>query len=153
MQQATQEFLSQKNIAVVGVSSTKDDAANAIYRKLRAEGYRVFAVNPKATTLEGDPAYPDLKSIPIKVDGAVIVTRPEVTEKIVEQCAELGIGRVWMHRGMGSSVCDKAVAYGRGKGLTVIPGGCPMMYCRTADVGHRCVRWWMNLTGGIPKQV
>ncbi|MCX7783943.1 MAG: CoA-binding protein [Meiothermus sp.] len=153
MQEATQDFLAQKNIAVVGVSSTKDDAANAIYRKLRAEGYKVFAVNPKATTLEGDPAYPDLKSISERVDAAVIVTRPEVTEQIVEQCASLGIRRVWMHKGMGSSVSEKAVAYGRSKGLTVIPGGCPMMYGRTADFGHRCIRWFMDLTGGIPKQV
>lgn len=153
MREATQDFLAQKNIAVVGVSSTKDDAANLIYRKLRAEGYKVFAVNPKAQTLEGDPAYPDLKSIPEKVDGAVIVTRPEVTEQIVEQCANLGIRRVWMHRGMGSSVSEKAVAFGRSKGLMVIPGGCPMMYCRTADFGHRCIRWFMDLTGGIPKQV
>jgi predicted CoA-binding protein len=153
MQQATQDFLAQKNIAVVGVSSTKDDAANAIYRKLRAEGYQVFAVNPKAKTLEGDPAYPDLKSIPVKVDGVVIVTKPEVTEKIVEQCAELGINRVWMHRGMGSSVSDQAVAFGHSQGITVIPGGCPMMYCRTADLGHRCIRWWMDVTGTIPKQV
>lgn len=153
MQEATQDFLAQKNIAVLGVSSTKNDAANAIYRKLRAEGYKVFAVNPKAQTLEGDPAYPDLKSIPEKVDGVVIVTRPEVTEQIVEQCASLGIRRVWMHRGMGSSVSEKAVALGCSMGLTVIPGGCPMMYGRTADFGHRCIRWFMYLTGGIPKQV
>ncbi len=153
MQTATQDFLAQKNIAVVGVSSTKDDAANAIYRKLRSEGYTVFAVNPKATMLEGDPAFPDLKSVPVKLDGAVIVTKPEVTEGIVEQCAELGIKRVWMHKGMGSSVSDKAVEFGRSKGLTVIDGGCPMMYCRTADFGHRCIRWWMDVTGGIPKQV
>lgn len=156
LQEATADFLAQPRIAVAGVSSTKNDAANSIYRKLRAEGYRVFALNPKARTLEGDPAYPNLRSIPEPVDAVVIVTRPEVSEQIVEQCAELGIKRVWLHRGLhslGTSVSQEAVEYGRQHGITVIPGGCPQMFCKTADFGHRCMRWVLGLSGGLPKQV
>jgi uncharacterized protein len=156
MQEATKDFLSQKKIAVAGVSHTKDDAANNIYRKLRSEGYHVFAVTPNTAVVEGDVCYPDIKAIPEKIDGVVIVTKPEVTEQIVQQCAEVGINRVWMHKGMaalGSSVSEKAVAYCNEHGITAIPGGCPQMYCEHADFGHKCMRWMLNFTGSLPKQV
>ncbi len=87
------DFLAQKRIAVAGVSRRRHNAANMIYRKLRKTGYRVFAINPKVETVEGDPCYPDLKSVPEKTDGLVIVTRPEVAEQLVRQCAEVGIPR------------------------------------------------------------
>jgi hypothetical protein len=154
MPEATREFLAQKSIAVAGVSRTEVDAANLVYRKLRSLGYQVFAVNPNAATVEGDPCYPDLKSIPAALDGVVIATRPEVAEQIVQECAELGITRVWLHRSFGAgSVSPKAVAFCHEHGITVIPGGCPQMFCEAADFGHRCMRWVLNVTGGLPRQV
>ena len=74
MQEATRDFLAQKRIAVVGVSRTQNNAANIIYRKLRSENYKVFAVNPNAATVEGDTCYSNLKTIPEKPDGVVVVT-------------------------------------------------------------------------------
>lgn len=156
MQEATTDFLAQKRIAVVGVSRTQSNAANLIYRKLRTEGYMVFAVNPNASTVEGDTSYPDLKAIPETPNGVVIVTKPEVTDQIVRECAELGIARVWMHNGMhslGTSVSANALAFCRQQGIAAIPGGCPMMYCHDADLGHRFMRWLQELTGSLPKQI
>lgn len=144
------EFLAQKRIAVAGVSHTKDDAANGIFRKLRDNGYEVFAVNPNAERVEDAPCYPDVKSIPGGVDGVVIVTRPEITEQIVHDCADAGVPRVWMHRSfIGSSVSEEAVARCREAGIQVIAGGCPMMFCKP-DVGHRCMKWITRMTGGLP---
>jgi hypothetical protein len=156
MQEATKDFLAQKRIGIVGVSRSQNNAANLIYRKLRSDGYTVFAVNPNATTLEGDPSYPNLKALPEKPDGVVIVTKPEVTNQIVQECAELGIHRVWMHNGMhslGTSVSKEAVDFCHQHGITVIPGGCPLMYGTHADLGHRFMRGLQALTGNLPKQV
>jgi uncharacterized protein len=156
MQQATKNFLSFKNIAVAGVSRTKENAANLIYRKLRAEGYKVFAVNPNATTVEGDTCYSSLKAISEKSEGVVIVTKPEVTNQIVKDCAALGIKNVWMHKGIDSktaSVSDEAVKFCHENNINVIPGACPMMYINNADMGHRFMRWMKNITGSLPKQV
>ncbi len=150
------DFLAQKRIAVAGVSRRRHNAANMIYRKLRKTGYQVFAINPKVETVEGDPCYPDLKSVPEKTDGLVIVTRPEVAEQLVRQCAEVGIPRVWMHRSlgfMGTSVSEQAVEFCRKNSMTVIPGGCPMMFCKPVDFAHTCLHWMLKLTGGLPKQV
>ena len=150
---AVEEFLAQKRIAVAGVSRTRtDEAANLIYRKLRETGYEVFAINPNATTLEGDDCYPDLTSGPGGVDAVVAATHPEVTPEVVRQCVDLGIGHVWMHRSFGQgSVSAAAVKLCEENGIRVIAGGCPMMFCAPVDVGHRCMRWFLSLTGKLPR--
>ena len=148
------DFLSQKRIAVVGVS--RDDshhpAANLIYRRLKRTGHEVLAVNPHLKTFDGDPCHPDLRSLPGGADGVVIVTRPEITERIVRECGEAGVRRVWMHgsAAKGSSVSPEAVEYCRQNGISVIAGACPMMFGPGVDLGHTCMRWFMKLTGGLP---
>lgn len=148
---AVEDFLAQKRIAVAGVSRSKNEAANAVYRKLRGAGYEVFAVNPKAQEVEGDPCFPDLGSVPGGVDGVVIATHPAVSEQVARECAELGIRRVWMHRSFGQgSVSEEAVRVCRDNGISVIPGGCPLMFCAPVDIGHRCMRWVLGVTGRLP---
>jgi predicted CoA-binding protein len=143
-QEAVSEFLSGRRIAVTGVSrSPQDHGANVVYKRLRDRGYTVFAVNPNADRVEGDAAYPDLKSVEGGVDGVVIGTGPDHAEGTVRECVDLGIRRVWMHRGPGAgSVSGPAAAYGREHGLTVIEGGCPCMFGRTADTGHRVLHFF-----------
>ena len=82
----------------------------------------------------------------------MIGTRPETAEDTMRQCAELGITQVWMHRGPGAgSVSAAATGYGRQHGITVIDGGCPLMFGPTADFGHKIMR--VVLSGHVPKQV
>jgi predicted CoA-binding protein len=155
LEEKVHEFLAQKRIAVAGVSrdNSRHPSANLIYRRLKAAGHDVFPVNPNMPTFEGDRCYPDVKSIPGRVDGVVIVTRPEVTRRIVQDCGDAGIRRVWMHQSMvqGSSVSPEAVEYCREHGITVIAGACPMMFGPGVDFGHKCMRWMMKLTGGLPQ--
>lgn len=146
------EFLAQRRLAVVGVSREPNQAANLIYRTLRERGYEVFPVNPAAEEVEGDRCYASLAEIPGGVKGAVVATPPEVTRSVVEECAKLGVSRVWMHRSFGAgSVSDEAVEAGRERGVSVIAGGCPMMFLEGADFGHRCMRWILGVTGKLPK--
>jgi len=148
------DFLAQKRIAVAGVSRNHSHhpAGNLIYHRLKKAGHEVFPVNPHLQTFEGDRCYPDLKSIPGGVDGVVIITRPEVTERLVHDCGEAGIHRVWMHQSMasGSSVSPAAVEYCRQHDISVIAGACPMMFGSGVDFGHACMRWMMKVTGGLP---
>jgi len=148
------DFLSQRRIAVAGVSRHNSDhpVGNLIYQRLKKTGHDVFPVNPHMQTFEGDRCYPDLQSIPGGVDGVVIITRPEVTERIVHDCSDAGVRRVWMHQslGKGSSVSQKAVEYCHQHDIRVIAGACPMMYGDGVDVGHTCMRWILKFTGGLP---
>jgi len=155
VKQAASEFLANKRIAVTGVSrNPKGHGSNIVYQRLRERGYEVFAVNPNADEVEGDPCYQDLSSIPGGVDAVVIGTRPETAEATMRECAELGIKHVWMHRSFGAgSVSEAAAGYGRQQGITVIDGGCPLMFDPTADVGHKAMRFVFTMTGKVPKQV
>jgi len=148
------DFLAQRRIAVAGVSrdNSHHPASNLIYRRLKSTGHDVFAVNPHMQTFDGDRCYPDVQSIPGGVDGVVVVTRPETTARIVRDCNDAGIRRVWMHQsvGRGSSVLPEAVEYCRQHDISVIAGACPMMYGAGVDFGHTCMRWILRLTGGLP---
>ena len=84
-QAAIDDFLAQKRIAVAGVSREAGGkhGGNVIYQRLRERGYQVFAVNPNADTVEGDPCYRSLAAIPGGVDAVVIATTPSVAPSVV----------------------------------------------------------------------
>ena len=153
IKEAASEFLAKKRVAVTGVSrSPKSHGSNVVYRRLRERGYEVFAVNPNADEVEGDRSYESLSSIPGGVEAVVVGTRPEIAEGTMHECADLGIKYVWMHWGAGgSSVSPAATAYGRQHGITVIDGGCPLMFGPTADFGHKVMR--RALGRHVPKEV
>jgi predicted CoA-binding protein len=142
------DFLTQKNIAVVGVSDQRETGCNSNYRKFKQAGYRVFPINPRLKSFDGDKCYPDLRSLPEIPDGVFILARPEVTEEIVRQCVELGVRRVWMHCMMGTkaglapgmtSVSAAAAELCAQNGISVIPGTCPNQFVRP-DFGHAVMR-------------
>ena len=146
-------FLKHKRIAVTGVSRHgTSHGANVVYQRLRRRGYQVFAVNPNAKEVEGDIAFPNLRSIPGGVDAVVIGTRPAVAEATMRECAELGIEHVWMHRSVDKgSVSDAATAFGRQHGIAVIDGGCPLMFAPVGDPAHKCMKLVLTLTGKVPR--
>jgi predicted CoA-binding protein len=146
------DFLTHRTVAVAGVSRDRRAPANAIYQRLKREGYRVFAVNPRADAVEWAQCWPSLDALPEPVDGVIAVTPPRESEALVRDCARLGIPRLWMHRSFGEgSVSAAAVEYGRAHGVEVLAGGCPLMYCGRVDPAHRCFRWILGRTGKLPK--
>jgi len=153
MKEAASEFLAHKRIAVTGVSrKPKEHGSNTVFKRLRDRGYEVFPVNPNADKVEGAHSFHDLRSIPGGVDAVVIATAPDKAEGTMRECAELGIKYVWMHRSYGQgSVSATATAYGREQGITVIDGGCPLMFDPTADFGHKVMR--VVCAGHIPRSV
>ncbi len=153
-QHAIDDFLAQPRIAVAGVSrEAAGHGGNVVYQRLRDRGYTVFAVNPHTDVIEGDTCYRDLRSIPGGVDAVVIATAPEAAESIARECKELGITRVWMHRSFGAgSVSQEAHEYCRANGIASIAGGCPLMYGRPSDGGHRMMRRMLGLFGKLPRE-
>ena len=149
------DFLAQKKIAVVGVSDRRETGCNLSYRKFKEGGYKVFAVNPRLTTFEDDPCYPDLKSIPEKPQAVFILASPRVTDEVVRQCVDLGIKHVWMHCMMGTkpglaasmtSVSPEAVELCRANDIAVIPGSCPNQFLKP-DFAHGMMRGMWSVLG------
>jgi predicted CoA-binding protein len=149
------DFLAQKKIAVVGVSDKRETGCNMSYKKFKEAGHQVYAVNPRITIFDGDPCYPDLKSLPDRPEAVFILASPKVTELVVQQCVEVGVKHVWMHCMMGtkpglatsmSSVSPEAVRLCRENGISVIPGSCPNQFLK-ADIGHGMMRGMWRMFG------
>ena len=150
-----QNFLTQKKVAVVGVSDKRETGCNLAYKKFKENGYQVFAVNPRISAYDGEVCYPDLRSIPDKPDAVFILANPKVTEQIVNQCVELGIKHVLMHCMMGirpglaagmTSVSQSAVEMCKANGIEVIPGTCPNQFLKP-DFGHALMRGLWRMFG------
>jgi predicted CoA-binding protein len=149
---AVARFLGGKRLAVAGVSRQPQQAANAIFRKLAAGGYTVYPLNPNATQVEGVACYANVAALPEPVDGIVVATHPDAAPDVVRQASDGGVPRVWFHRSFGQgSVSDAAVRLCGERGVECIVGGCPLMFCEPVDVAHRCMRWWLQRRGRVPR--
>ena len=152
---AAAEFLSHRRVAVTGVSRhPANHGSNVVYQRLKERGYDVVPVNPNAEMIEGDRCYPNLHAIPGGVEDVVIGTRPDRAMATVRECEDLGIHDVWMHRSFGGgSVSDEATSYGREHGMTVIDGGCPLMFEPVADPGHQVIKMVCRINHHMPTKV
>ena len=148
---AAAEFLNQKRIAVTGVSeSSRGARSNAVYTRLRERGYTVFAVNPNAESAE---EIRRTRISPPSLAGwmrVVIATAADRAPATMREIVDLGIKYAWMHRAFGpGSVSEEATRIGREAGVMVIDGGCPLMFGRASDGGHRMMCRMMKLTGKV----
>lgn len=119
-----EEFLAQKSIAVVGVSRTHG-FGNSVYDELKKKGYQVYAVNREAEQIKGEKCYRSLDELPSPVGGVLSVVPPAETQKIVADCARLGIKHVWMQQG---SQSKEAVEFCKEHGISEVDGACILMY-------------------------
>lgn len=142
------DFLAQRNLAVVGVSRGGKKFGNMAYRELRAKGYRLFPIHPEAEELEGDRCYPRLDALPEPVDGALIIVPPDQTQQIVRDVAAAKIGRVWMQQGAES---EDTIRFCKENGISAVHGECILMFAEPLKFYHKPHRWVWRLLGKLPK--
>ena len=112
-------FLSATSFGVVGASNDPDKYGHKCFKCLLQAGRTAYPVNPRAKEVLGHPAYPDVASLPEKVESLSIITPPSVTEKVVDDAIAAGVKNLWMQPGAESrAAVDKATR----AGLNVIPG-------------------------------
>lgn len=124
MEDLIQEFINQRVWAVVGASLNPEKYGHKIFRNLRAAGYIVYGVNAGGGEIDGQRLYPSLADLPEKPAVVDVVVPPKVAEEIVRQCAELGLGRVWMQPG---SESEEAIHLCQEKGIRVVHDACAMI--------------------------
>jgi uncharacterized protein len=110
-----------REIAIVGISDDEDRPSYGVAEYLQKRGYHIIPVNPRLTEVLGEPAYPDLLSIPGPVDVVDIFRRPESVPEIVEQAIEIKAKAVWMQEGVGN---QPAAQRARDAGLRVVVDRC-----------------------------
>lgn len=115
---------SAETIAVVGLSSKSHKAGYFVPAYLQQHGYRIIPVNPHLDAALGEPAYPDLPSVPDPVDLVLIFRRPEHVPPSVDEAIHIGTGAVWMQVGI---VNEPAANKARDAGLDVVMDACMMV--------------------------
>ncbi len=148
-----QEFLSQRRLAVAGVSTNPRDFSRALFREFLERGYEAVAVNPDAhTDVDGAPAFHSVTDVHPPVTAALLMTPPPVTEVVVRQCAEAGIRHIWMYRAVGrGAVSEEAVSFCESHGMSVIAGECPYMFLPGAMWIHRLHGVIRQAAGSYPR--
>ena len=124
MPSSYETFFDNQSFAVVGHSDKKPFPA-LTYGGLKNNGKKVFAVDPSADTVEGDPAYSDLEALPEKVDAIVIEVPRAETRDWIEKAADAGIEHVWLHQ---TADTPEAIALAKDRGLNVRYGTCAVQY-------------------------
>jgi predicted CoA-binding protein len=119
LQEKIDAFLAGEPHAVVGASTDQNKYGNKVLRAYLQNEMPVFAINPKASEIEGVACYPDLQSLPQRVHGISIITPPYISESIVQQAAIAGIKYLWMQPGAEN---DTAVERAEALGLNLIAG-------------------------------
>lgn len=145
---AVDDFLAQKDLALVGVSRGGKKFGNGALRELTANGYRVFPVHPEAETIQGIPCYPNLRELPEPVGGLLIVVPPAQTEVVVREAAAAGLRRVWMQQGSSSPT---ALQFCAENGIEAVHGECILMFLRKGPALHRFHHWLWGLLGKLPR--
>jgi predicted CoA-binding protein len=143
MRSAHERFWENGSYAFVG-HSAKRGFPRLSYGELRRQGRKVYAVDPSVPEIEGDRAYPDLASLPEKVDAVVLEVPSEETRTWVERAADAGIRRVWIHMGRDT---PEALALARERGLDVLTGTCAVMYVKPGFSFHSLHKWANQLAG------
>jgi len=145
------EFLSQRRIAVVGISRNPKELSRMLFRDLEKRGYDVVPVNPAIEEIEGKRCFARVQDVTPPVDAALLMTSPNVTDQVVHECASVGIHHVWMYRGGGEgSVSAEAVSFCKTNGMQVVEGHCPFMFLPNEAWIHRAHGLLMKLTGKYP---
>lgn len=93
------QMLGLKTWAVIGVTPRTEKFGYRIWKRLKDNGYNVYAVNPKYEEIEGEPCYDSLAALPVKPDVVDFVVPPAVTLQTIEEAHRLGIRNLWFQPG------------------------------------------------------
>ena len=139
MPSENEEFWKNSSFAFVGHSAAKGFPTLS-YGELKKQGKKVFAVDPSVDQIAGDKTYPDLASLPEKVDAVVLEVPKQETRDWVAKAADAGIRNLWIHMNRDT---PEALDLAREKGMKVYSGTCAVMYV-TRGFSYHSLHKWIN---------
>lgn len=113
-----------RTIAVVGLSDKPDRDSYRVAAYMQQQGYRIIPVNPRLKEVLGEKAYPNLESVPEKVDIVNVFRRSEQVPEVVEEALKIKPKVIWMQLGIKN---EEAAARARENGIEVIMDRCLMV--------------------------
>ncbi len=146
--EAIQTFMSQKNIAVAGISREKKKFGNAIYRELSSKGYNLFPLHPEMQEYDGKVCYKAIADLPAEVTGLIINTKPDVTKELINSAKEKGIKNIWLQQGSADNETIKSLGNSE---LNIISKQCVIMFAEPVKGFHSFHRFMKKTFGKFPK--
>lgn len=124
MEKLISDFLAQKRFVVAGSFRNESKYAYKILKMLKNKGYEVYPVHPTIKEVEGQLCYSSIKDIPFTIDVVNLVTPPPVTEKILVECKDKGIRKIWLQPGAEN---ESAIRFCKENNMEVIYQACMIM--------------------------
>jgi uncharacterized protein len=119
---AIREMLGKyKTLAVVGLSSHPVHPSYRVCAYMQSAGYRIIPVNPFASEVLGQKAYPRLQDVPEPLEIVVIFRQPRFVPEVVEAAIARGASVIWMQEGV---IHVEAAEQARKAGLEVVMDRC-----------------------------
>ena len=141
-------FLACRRLAVAGVRRNGLGFGATVVPELEKKGYEVRLVHPVVQSIGGRPCARSLAELEGKVDGVLLVTKPDATLELVREAAALGLRNVWMQRGAESPAAIQAA---EALGLFPVHGECILMFAEPAGFPHRVHRFFRRVSGSLPQ--
>lgn len=145
---SVKEFLAQKQLAIAGVSRKKSKFGNTIFNELKKKDYQLYPIHPELKEYEGITCYADISSLPDKVSGIVICTKPEKAEKLVNEAVNRGIKHIWLQQGAQNETTQKMAEE---NDINLITKECVLMFAEPSAFIHRFHRGINKMFGKLPK--
>lgn len=117
-----------RTIAIVGLSDSPARPSYGVARYLQEHGYRIIPVNPGIQEVLGERAYPDLRSVPERIDIVDLFRRSEYVAAHVDEAIARGdVQLIWMQIGVRDA---HAARRARAAGIEVVMNRCLKVFHR-----------------------
>jgi predicted CoA-binding protein len=142
-----EDFISAEPVAMVGVSRDPKKFGYAAFKELKEKGLKIIPVNPSASEILGEKAYPNVNSLPAGVGGIIIMTKKDQTLGIVKDAKAKGIKNIWIQQMADSR---EAINVLEGSGINYITGQCILMHYKPTGF-HKFHKRLNKIFGKFPK--
>lgn len=116
-----------------------------VFRAFQERGFAVVPIHPTQKEVEGVRCFAKVQEADPPVTAALILTAPALTDSVVRDCVEAGIGHIWLRRSH-----ETAEEFCRKKGIPLVSGECPLMFLSDMQWPHRLHGWVNRLVGTYP---
>ena len=141
-----EQFVSQKRIAIVGMSRSGKKFGNMAAKELKSKGYEIFAVHPEVAEIDGFACSPSLRSLVGKIDAVWISVSPAKVSPVLSEAAEIGLKNIWLQQGAWSAEVQQTIDQ---LNLSVVSKKCIMMYAPPVKSVHKFHRTIKGIFGGL----
>lgn len=144
MNQVIENFLNEKKLILIGVSSRKEKFGNIVYKELSERGYEIFPVNKSLESYDNKKCYQSVELLPAGINVAIISAKSPVAKIAVTSLIEKDIKKIWFLKGSFPDGIEKQL---EDNNVEYIKDKCILMYAEPVKSIHAFHRFCAKLFG------